>query len=360
MIRKAVWLLWWAGIAFSGRAQQTLTLLFAGDAMQHARQLESAGKNGEYDFSPSFGLVRDEISSADLAVVNLEAPLGGPPYRGYPMFCAPDAFAEALKETGFDVFLTANNHILDRFSSGVIRTLRRLDSLQVYHTGSFYDERQRISYYPLMVWHKGFRLAFLNYTYGTNGMKAASPVLINYIDWKSIRDDVIKARHLGADAIIACMHWGIEYDLLPAKEQRTLADSLLAQGVKLVIGSHPHVVQPMELRRDSTGRATGIVAYSLGNFISAMKTRYTVGGALLKITLRKEGYEVFIDSAAYSLVIVRPPLSSGDDRFMLVPPSYFYQTDSLVPVAGTWPGSYVQDVRKFLNKHNKEIPEYCF
>lgn len=360
MIRNGLLLFVMLIPAFSVRSQQTITLLFAGDAMQHQRQLECARTEGGYDYAPSFCLVKDEISSADLAVVNLEVPLGGAPFRGYPMFCAPDAFAEALKGAGFDVFLTANNHSLDRFTSGAVRTLRKLDSLEVHHTGTFYNENYRKSYYPLMVWRNGFRLAFLNYTYGTNGMCVSPPVSVNYIDWKVIRDDIMKARHLGADVIIACMHWGTEYALLPTREQRAFADSLVDRGADLVIGAHPHVVQPMELRRDSTGKAVSVVAYSLGNFISAMKARYTVGGAMLKVMLRKVGYEVFIDSAAYSLVTVRPPLSGKDNRFLLVPASRCDSRDSVSGAARPVLENYLRDVRILLNKHNKEISEYYF
>ncbi|MDR1682164.1 MAG: CapA family protein, partial [Candidatus Symbiothrix sp.] len=174
---------------------QEITLLFAGDAMQHQKQLDAAYRNGKYDYSSYFRYIQPEIEAADLAIVNLETTLGGKPYKGYPMFSSPDAFAETLKTAGFDVFLNANNHILDRFSKGVNRTLNVLDSLEVQHTGVFRDSLERENHYPLMIYQKGFRIALLNYTYATNGIEAKPPVTVNYIDTIQIYNDIQKAKN---------------------------------------------------------------------------------------------------------------------------------------------------------------------
>lgn len=277
-------------------AQQAerLTLLFVGDLMQHRAQLDAARQpDGSYDFTSCFELLKPVISEADLAVGNLEVPLGGAPYGGYPAFCAPDDYLHALLDTGFDLLLTANNHCLDRQGRGLARTIRLLDSLQVAHTGTFHSPAHRRQHYPLLVEKKGFRLVFLNYTYGTNGLTAAPPYVVNVIDKQQMQADIACARQLHPDAIIACMHWGEEYRSLPNRTQRELADWLLAQGVTHVIGHHPHVIQPVERRASASGkpveRRSGghIVAYSLGNFISNMSAPHTDGGLILHLELVK-------------------------------------------------------------------------
>lgn len=262
---------------------ERLTLLFVGDLMQHRAQLDAARRpDGSYDYASCFELLKPLISEADLAVGNLEVPLGGAPYGGYPAFCAPDDYLHALLDSGFDLLLTANNHCLDRQGRGLARTLRLLDSLQVAHTGTFLSPTDRQQRYPLLVEKKGFRLVFLNYTYGTNGLTATPPYVVNLIDKPQMQADITRARAMRPDAIIACMHWGEEYHSLPNRQQRELADWLLSQGVTHVIGSHPHVIQPVERR--SGGH---IVAYSLGNFISNMSAPHTDGGLILHLELVK-------------------------------------------------------------------------
>ena len=282
---------------------QELTLLFAGDAMLHKNQIEQAFHEGKYDFSSYFEYIEPEASSADLAVVNLEVTLGGKPYKGYPMFSAPDEFAVALKNAGFNVFLTANNHALDKYSKGINRTIDVLDSLKVYRTGTFKNEEEREHVYPLIIEKKGIRIAFLNYTYGTNGLKPVFPCIVNYIDNDQIKKDIQKAREQRADIIIANMHWGLEYKLLPNKTQKQTADFLMKNGVDIVMGSHPHVVQPSEIIRDENGNIRRLIVYSLGNLISDMKATNTDGGQLMKLTLSRNEADgvVRINSCGYIL-----------------------------------------------------------
>ena len=140
-------------------AQSEVVLLFAGDAMQHKAQLDAADNgNGTYSYIECFEPVKDLIQDADFATVNLETPLGGRPYRGYPCFSAPDSYAEALVETGFDLILTANNHTLDARDRGVKRTIATLDSLAIPHIGSYKNARERENRLPLIINIKGYRL----------------------------------------------------------------------------------------------------------------------------------------------------------------------------------------------------------
>ncbi|MDE6415981.1 MAG: CapA family protein, partial [Duncaniella sp.] len=226
----------------------TATIVFAGDAMQHKQQLEaSARRDGTHDYSGYFSAVKPYISGADYAVVNLETPLGGKPYSGYPMFCAPDEYLDALTDAGFDLILAANNHTLDRRDKGIQRTIDQFEKRNIPYVGIYRDQSARDSILPLIRDINGFRVAFLNYTYGTNGMKRTTPVGLDYIDRSLMAKDIAAARSKGAEIVAVCVHWGDEYHLLPNAAQRDLAEFLKKQGADLIIGGHPHVIQPMEI-----------------------------------------------------------------------------------------------------------------
>lgn len=260
-------------------------LHFAGDAMQHIAQIERALQtDGTYSYKECFTYVKEQVSEANLAICNLEVTLGGEPYRGYPQFSAPDEFASALKDAGFDILLTANNHCLDRRNKGLIRTLDVLDSIGIAHIGTYRDQAERDSLYPYITTVNNIKFAILNYTYGTNGIPVSPPCIVNLIDTAQILIDINKARAEKADVIIACMHWGDEYKLKHNSEQEQLTDWLISNGVDHIIGNHPHVIQPTEIRREQESSKTHFIAYSLGNYISNMSARHTDIG--LTATLR--------------------------------------------------------------------------
>lgn len=145
----------------------------------------------------------------------------GKPYKGYPAFSAPDEFLTAIHDAGFNVLVTANNHSLDRGKSGLERTIQLIDSLKVPHAGTYINADEREKKYPLLLEKNGFRIALLNYTYGTNGIPVTPPNIVNYIDTAIIAKDIEESKAMKPDAIIACMHWGIEYQSLPDKEQNS-------------------------------------------------------------------------------------------------------------------------------------------
>lgn len=337
---------------------QRLTLLFARDLMQHQAQIDAARQpNGTYDYSDCFRLVKDEISRADIAIGNLEVTLGGKPYAGYPAFSAPDEYLAAIKDAGFDVLLTANNHCLDRRRKGLERTLLMLDSLHIPHTGTYINKEERDRQSPLLLEQNGFRIALLNYTYGTNGIPVTAPNVVNYIDTLVIAQDIKAAQTLRPDALIACLHWGAEYQSLPNKAQTTLADWLIEQGVTHVIGSHPHVVQPLELRTDSLTGQQHAVVYSLGNFISNMSARRTDGGLLFKLELTKDSI-TRVSKCEYSLVWTARPILSRKKNHMLYP--IHTAADSLPTEARNRLKIFVNDSRSLFTKHNKGVSEYTF
>lgn len=339
-------------------AQEKLTLLFAGDLMQHQAQIDAAHTDSGYTYEACFRYVKDEITRADIAIGNLEVTLGGRPYTGYPAFSAPDEYLYALKEAGFDVLLTANNHCLDRGRYGLERTLRMLDSVHVAHVGTYVDERQRESQYPLRLEKNGFVIALLNYTYGTNGISVQHPNVVNYINREQMCIDILKARRMNPDAIIACIHWGIEYRLLPEKEQTELADWLLAQGVTHVIGGHPHVLQPMELRPHPQVPDKQVVVYSLGNCFSNMSARHTDGGAFLKLELTRKMGITRLSDCRYALVWTSRPMLSGRKNFRLYPIDI---NRKLLNAAEQYRmNRFVKDARSLLDTYNIGIEEYVF
>ncbi len=294
-------------------AQQQATLLFAGDAMMHQGQIDAAKRQGGvYDYSDCFAAVAPFVSQADYAVVNLETPLGGAPYSGYPCFCAPDSYATALKDAGFDLFLTANNHTLDRHDRGLKRTIQELDRQGIAHIGTYRDQAQRDSLLPKIVNVNGFKIGMLNYTYGTNGIEIQGDCVVDYINREKMARDIAQAREKGAELVCVNVHWGDEYKLLPNSSQRALAKFLLSQGVEMIIGGHPHVIQPMEMITDENTGKRSFLVYSLGNFISNMKTRDTRGGAMVEVKLRRDSVGVaYVADAGYRLVFTVPGRPAG-------------------------------------------------
>lgn len=289
-------------ICYSFAQENRVSFLFAGDAMQHQSQLDVAKTDSGYNYSSYFKNIKDQIENVDIAVVNLEVTLPGKKYTGYPCFGSPDAYAESLKGIGFDLFLNANNHCLDRGKSGLERTIKTLDSLQIRNTGTFLSEEDRNLRYPLMMIKNGIRIAMLNYTYGTNGLEVKAPNIVNYIDKKQILKDIKEAQLMKADIIVANMHWGYEYKLHPNKEQKDLANFLIDNGVRLVIGKHPHVVQPIDIRK-TNDKIDAVIVYSMGNFISGMKLVDTMGGLMASVEISKdEDGTIHIDDCSYSLV----------------------------------------------------------
>lgn len=328
-------------------------LLFAGDAMQHKAQLEAAKSNKTYDYSVCFSDIADIVSAADYAVVNLETPVGAPPHTGYPCFNAPPAFVDALVDTGFDMFLTANNHTLDRGARGLRSTVAELDARGLDHIGTYTNDSARVAALPKIVDVCNFRIAFLNYTYGTNGIQARDGVVVDYIDRAAVKADVEAARAAGAELIAVCVHWGDEYKLLPNTSQRHFADFLEALGVDMIIGGHPHVIQPMEFRANKYYPDKNVfLIYSLGNFISNMKTADTRGGAIARVRLfRGDNRKAMLRDADYGLVFTIPG-TSPENNFRL------QVADSVAVPA--WRGraaEFSKRARSIFDKHNISVPE---
>lgn len=258
------------------------TLLFAGDVMCHLPQVSAARQgDGSYDFSSSFEYVSPLFRQADVAVVNFEtvvSPDGR--YSGYPAFSSPAALASALKDAGADIVLTANNHCCDRGARGIRATADCFDSLGIARTGAFRDSTDFRRNHPLRFMQDSISFALFDYTYGTNGIPVPAGCIVNLTDSLSIFRDLESAAD--ADCRIVFMHWGEEYVSQPTKQQRRLAEAMKRHGADIIIGSHPHVIQPA----DTLGGK--IVVYSLGNFVSNQRKRYCDGGLIAQVEAVKE------------------------------------------------------------------------
>ena len=339
-------------LPFSLWSENEAEIVFAGDAMQHQAQIDAARQpNGAYNYDECFAEIKSYISNADYAVVNLETPLGGKPYTGYPCFSAPDSYLTALSNAGFDLMLAANNHTLDRRDKGLLRTIDQFHSQKIEYIGIYRNNSHREKHLPFIKDINGFKIAFLNYTYGTNGINIQGNVVVDYIDRDLIKNDINKARAAGAEIIATCIHWGNEYQLLPHSSQRLLADYLCDLGVDLIIGGHPHVIQPMEIRHNLKHNKDILIVYSLGNFISNMKTRDTRGGATIKVTLKRDKKgTAYVKDAKYRLFFTIPP--TGKNRnFKLTP------VENLTN--GEWSNqckAFTQSAEAIFNRHNNNVP----
>ncbi|MCL1940737.1 MAG: CapA family protein, partial [Synergistaceae bacterium] len=221
-------------------------LIFTGDIMTHAQQLETADRGGgNYDFSPQFEKIR-HLLSGDLVIGNFETTLAGAKrgYSGYPTFNTPDGLADELKNTGFNVLLLANNHIYDKGVSGLKRTIEELDSRGFSTTGAWGAPSKSVDNSPLLIETKGIVFGIFNYTYGSNipfDESKRAETHLNIIDEPSIRKDIRYLKNNGADFIIATFHWGNEYQPKPSKRQRDVAAVCFEEGADIIVGTHPHI-----------------------------------------------------------------------------------------------------------------------
>ncbi len=309
----------------------SLVLLFAGDIMGHSPQFQAAYDpiSKKYNYDICFQQVKPFINSADIAIANLEVPIAGKPYSGYPNFSSPDALLDGLKNAGYDVLLTANNHVLDRGQKGLERTIRSIKNRELLSLGSYIDSIQRDSIYPLIIERKGIKLAFLNYTYGTNGNRVLSPNVVNYLDSVQIKKDIEKAKSKNADQIIMTVHWGAEYELRANDIQRNYAAFFVRNGVQLVVGGHPHVVQDAEIMQNTDSLPIPVY-YSLGNSISNQRKPNTDGGILLKVVIDTKSKK--IRSTSYLPVYVHKGVLNSVYQYHLIPTTAYLSDSTRFPL----------------------------
>ncbi len=313
-----------------------VTMTAVGDVMVHKAQLDRFYREStdSFDFTDMFAYVRDILGEKDYTIANLETTLAGRDkgvgkklygYNDYPMFNSPEVLADTLKEVGVDFLSTANNHSLDSRAAGIYATLDYLDGLSFAHTGTARSEEEQDALCIQEI--NGISFGFTSFTYDTNGLNAPAdePYCVNTL--KGYAEDEVDAllkrvkrlRAANVDFVIVIAHWGIEYQTKPSSAQTDLADQLFAAGADVIFGSHPHVVQPMEIRQvknpDGTSR-TGVCIYSMGNFVSSQTNKSGPDkdlGLIMNVTFRKENGKAGIEAVE-------------------VTPTYVYWTDEVIGV----------------------------
>jgi poly-gamma-glutamate capsule biosynthesis protein CapA/YwtB (metallophosphatase superfamily) len=266
---------------------EKITVGAIGDILIHDTVYQDAFNGTQYDFNPIFENVKSILETPDVLTANQESMLGGVNIgvSSYPMFNSPHEVADALVHSGVDIVSIANNHTLDKGERGILSATDYLNSIGLPHVGSFLNQEDR---QKLRIIHKnGIKLAFLSYTYGTNGIPIpdGKDFLVNLINRDLMSDEIGRAK-TEADVVIMSIHWGNEYQRIPTNEQKDLANFLANEGVDIIFGSHPHVLQPMEWIDTGDGRKTFVI-YSLGNFISGQVRDYKDIGGMATVEITK-------------------------------------------------------------------------
>lgn len=271
-------------------AERRVTLAAAGDVLIHRTIYEDARTRLNYDFRPIFETVRPYLEEADVTFANQESITGGTALglSDYPAFNSPFETADALRDAGIDIVSMANNHTLDRGEQALRQAIRHWKRLGVEYAGASENQadRKRLR----IVERNGLKLAFVAWTYGTNGISwpPGKPYLVHLLEQeRTFRQEIAEAKKQ-ADAVVASLHFGTEYARLPSEQQRKWARLAAAAGADVILGHHPHVLQPPEWIDNGNGGRT-LVAYSLGNFLAAQKrpAPYVRIGGILKAELRK-------------------------------------------------------------------------
>lgn len=277
---------------------KTITLGAVGDILIHDWIYNDAKTADGYDFTPMFQHIKQTLQQPDLLLANQETILGGKEIgiSSYPLFNSPKEIGDALNDAGVDIVSTANNHSLDKGEEGLVASIHYLDAIGLPHVGTYKNasEKQQLQ----ILNSSGIRVAYLSYTYGTNGIPVpiGKEYLVNLIDRKAMKEEINRAKQK-ADVIVMSIHWGNEYQRFPNTEQKELAQFLADEGVDIIFGHHPHVLQPMEWKKASDGHQT-LVIYSLGNFISGQNNNYKDIGGMAAIEVTKT---VDIDGVKISL-----------------------------------------------------------
>jgi poly-gamma-glutamate synthesis protein (capsule biosynthesis protein) len=328
----------------------TAAINVVGDLMCHSTQFNYAHvKDDSFDFNGVFSEVKQYLNDADFTIGNLETVLAGKKkrYSGYPYFNAPDDFLLAIKEAGFDFLVNANNHAIDKGAKGVKRTIKKMDELGINHTGAYSSQRDRDSIRIFNI--NGIHLAILAYSYSTNGVPIpkGKNYIINLIDYDLIEKDIANARSKRLDIVLVYFHFGEEYQRQPNSYQKEVINNTIKAGADIIIGSHPHVVQPVDyFKTNQANLDTGFVAYSLGNFISNQRWKYSDAGVIVKINVSKNilSDSVYLSGVSYLPTWVFKGKTKKGREYIILPSSK----------------SYDDSLHSYLSKSDKEKMQQAF
>ncbi|MCS7206281.1 MAG: CapA family protein [Leptospiraceae bacterium] len=298
-------------LSISLLAQERVSFAVVGDIMNHQLQIDTSyrAQCDCWDYKPSFEKIKPYLESADITIGNLETTLPGKRelFSGYPEFGAPDELLDALRWSGFDILTLANNHTIDKKALGVVRTKKRVLEEGLIPLGTYFDfedfEKNSVFLYE----KNQIRFAFLNFTYGTNGKVVPYPHLVDEIEFEALRKRIAQAKKHRPDVVILLLHYGTEYQTEPDVYQRAVVRLALLEGVDIILGGHPHVLQPFEIlrMRDKYGvEKERLIVWSLGNFISNQKRINTDGGMVFEFQVVKKNQEIFIQNVDYLPVYV--------------------------------------------------------
>jgi poly-gamma-glutamate capsule biosynthesis protein CapA/YwtB (metallophosphatase superfamily) len=301
------------------------SIAVVGDLMCHSVQYNySKVSKDSFDFRPVYRYVKDITSSVDLALGNLETVTAGREegYSGYPFFNSPDEFINALSDAGFDLLITSNNHSLDKGETGVLRTIEQISQNNMGYIGTFRSQRDRDSIRIFNV--NGIKLAFLSYSYGTNGIPIPQDkdYIVNIIDTLLIKRDITSAKLLKPDIIIVYYHFGVEYKRNPSSFQKTIVSKTIDYGADIILGGHPHVIQPAEYFKSVSSNLDSVfVIYSMGNFISNQRWRYSDTGLILVMNFSKNNStgEVSLKDVSFTPTWVFKGSTKYGNEFVILP-----------------------------------------
>ena len=274
----------------------------AGDIIIDTPMLNSAYSGGQYKFGKYFSQIKEALSDADLTIANIEGAIAGSDalgYAGYPSFNTPASILETLKDCGVDMLTLANNHSLDRYFDGLMNTLRNVDQAGLMRTGAYRSKKEYAK--PLVVDVNGIKIGFTNYTTGFNNNdkhsdKRATEYGVRHVNGANFKKDIAALREAGAQAVVVFMHWDVEYQLSPSDKTLEYAMQLADAGADVIIGGHPHHVQPIEWIDGADGHRA-LCLFSMGNFLSNHKGAYLDNGIIFEVgfALRADGKVHVVD-----------------------------------------------------------------
>jgi poly-gamma-glutamate capsule biosynthesis protein CapA/YwtB (metallophosphatase superfamily) len=341
----------------------TISVSIVGDIMCHSVQYKYARVSADsFNFDPAFSVISKYLSGSDFLFGNFETVTAGKNvgYSGYPYFNTPDEFITALRHTGFDLLTTANNHAIDRGEKGIRRTIEHIKLNHLRYNGTFLSERDRDSIRILNI--KGIKIAFLAYSYGTNGnpIPKGKKYLVNLIDTVQIRKDINLAREEGTDIVLVHFHFGDEYKRLPNNYQKEIVKKTVESGADIIVGGHTHVLQPIEyFKTKNAGLDSGFVIYSMGNFISNQRWRYSDGGAVLTFSLTRNATKdsIYLNNVDYLPIWVFKGETKRGREYIIIPSeAAFYDSlyDFLTPQDRRLAAQSFHDTNEILTKYSNE------
>lgn len=291
-----------------------VSLVAVGDNLIHSQVIASGRKkDGTYKFDHLYKNIKSEIKGADVAIINQETVLGGKSlgYSGYPRFNSPQEIGDAIVNAGFDVVLHATNHSMDKGKAGLQNSLKywkKQKGITVLGANSTKEEYDSVK----VIDKNGIKIAMLNYTYGLNGLPLPKdkPYMVDLLETKKVRSDIRKAKK-EADFVVVFPHWGTEYTHQTTGYQKEWTELFAEEGVDLVIGAHPHVVEPVQWVKNKAGHKM-LVYYSLGNFISSQDEPARMLGGLATVKIKKKGDGEAVISDASIIPIVTHYTPSGN------------------------------------------------